>query len=362
MKRRTFTTALGAATLTSPLAATRAFAQDKPAVIRIGFPNAGTGGRPLGGGAYTANAHHLRAIDEEFRGDGIRVEWKFFPGAGPALNESLANGLVDFGFGHGDLPVLVGKSTGLKHKVIASSSRGGDSYFVVPTASSAKTLTDLKGKRIATFKGTASQLTLNRWFDKFGLTDKDFRVISLDSDSTLAALSTGDIDGAVRAPFDLEARGVARRIHEVLDDPYITRPGTIWVSEAFEQRYAPLVQRLVTRLVKVAHWSTQEANRERQYQLWATSGTPYIDYKVAWDRTRDLRTRINPLLDDYYAASLQRSVEEVKKYRLVRREVSIDGWLEPKYLQQALKELQLEDYWPQQDADGKVKVPGRKLA
>ena len=118
----------------------------------------------------------------------------------------------------------------------------------------------------------------------------------------------------------------------------------------------------IPRLVKVAHWSTQEANRERQYQLWATSGTPYIDYKVAWDRTRDLRTRINPLLDDYYAASLQRSVEEVKKYRLVRREVSIDGWLEPKYLQQALKELQLEDYWPQQDADGKVKVPGRKLA
>jgi sulfonate transport system substrate-binding protein len=222
MKRRTFTTALGAATLTSPLAATRAFAQDKPAVIRIGFPNAGTGGRPLGGGAYTANAHHLRAIDEEFRGDGIRVEWKFFPGAGPALNESLANGLVDFGFGHGDLPVLVGKSTCLKHKVIASSSRGGDSYFVVPTASSAKTLTDLKGKRIATFKGTASQLTLNRWFDKFGLTDKDFRVISLDSDSTLAALSraTSTAPCALRSTWRPAAwRGASTRFSTIRTSP-----------------------------------------------------------------------------------------------------------------------------------------------
>jgi sulfonate transport system substrate-binding protein len=206
MKRRTFSAAVGALAFASR----PSFAQDKPPVIRIGFPGAGTGGRPLIGGSYIANSHHLRAIDEEFKADGIRIEWKFFPGADPALNESLANGLVDFGFGHGDLPVLVGRSTGLKQKVIASSGRGGDSYFVAPAASSAKTLAELKGKRIATFKGAAAQLTLNRWFEKFGLSDKDFRVISLDGDSTLAALSTGDIDGTVRAPFDLEARGVAR--------------------------------------------------------------------------------------------------------------------------------------------------------
>lgn len=358
MKRRTFSAAVGALAFASH----PSFGQDKPPVIRIGFPGAGTGGRPLIGGSYIANTHHLRAIDEEFKADGIRIEWKFFPGAGPALNESLANGLVDFGFGHGDLPVLVGRSTGLKHKVIASSGRGGDSYFVVPAASSAKTLPDLKGKRIATFKGTAGQLTLNRWFEKFGLSDKDFRVISLDGDSTLAALSTGDIDGTVRAPFDLEARGVARRIHEIVDDPNITRPGTVWVADAFEGKYPQLVQRLVTRLVKVAHWSSQEANRERQYQLWATSGTAYLDYKAAWDKTRDLRDRQNPLLDEYYVASIEKSIEEVKRYKLVRRDVSIDGWIEPKYLQNALKDLKLEDFWPQEDANGQVKVPGRKLA
>ncbi|MES2935682.1 MAG: ABC transporter substrate-binding protein [Pseudomonadota bacterium] len=361
MKRRTFASLLGAAPLLAinPL---RAFAaEDKPTVIRISFPNAGTGGRPLGGGTYTANAHHLRAIDEEFKADGIKIEWKFFPGAGPALNESFANGLTDFAFGHGDLPVIVGRSTGLKHKVILSSGRGGNSYFVVPAASPAKTLADLKGKRLATFKGTAGQLTLYRWLDKFGLNEKDFRIISLDSDSTLAALSTGDIDGTVRTPFDLESRGVARRIHEILDDPYLNRPGTLWVGEEFEKKYPAIVQRVVTRLIKVAQWSTQEVNREKQYQLWATSGTPYVDYKTDWGKTADLRNRINPLLDEYYTASIQRSIEEAKKYKLIRRDVTLDGWLEPKYLNYALKELELEDYWPQWDASGKTKVPGRKL-
>ncbi len=362
MKRRTFVTSALVSAPFINLLPMGARAQDaKPATLRISFPGAGTGGRPIVGGSYPANAHLLREIDDEFKADGIKVEWKHFPGAGPALNESFANGLTDFAFGHGDLPLIVGRSTGLKHKILLSSGRGGGSYFVVPSGSTAKTLADLRGKRIATFKGTAGQLTTYRWFDRFGLSDKDFKVISLDSDSTLAALSTGDIDGTVRAPFDLEARGVARRIQEILDDPTITRPGTVWVSEEFEKRYPAIVQRVVTRAVKVAHWSTQPANREKQYQLWATSGTPYIDYQREWERTTDLRNRINPLLDDYYRASIQNSIEEVKKYKLVRRDVAFDNWLEPKYLQQALKDLQLEDYWPQQGADGKTKTPGRKL-
>ena len=362
MKRRTFTTLLGAAPLLG-LSSLRALAADeKPASIRISFPGAGTGGRPIVGGSYPANSHLIRAVDEEFKADGIRIDWKFFPGAGPALNESFANGLTDFAFGHGDLPLIVGRSTGLKHKILMSSGRGGDSYFVVPSGSPAKALPDLKGKRIATFKGTAGQLTLYRWFDKFGLSEKDFRVISLDNDSTLAALSTGDIDGTVRAPFDVEARGVAHRIHEIINDPYIARPGTVWVGEEFEKKYPHIVQRLVTRLVKVAQWSTQDANREKQYQLWATSGTPYVDYKKGWEATKDLRDRHNPLLDEYYVASIQRSIEETKKYKLIRRDVSIDGWLEPKYLNTALKELQLEDYWAQQDSKGAIKVPARKLS
>jgi len=107
--------------------------------------------------------------------------------------------------------------------------------------------------------------------------------------------------------------------------------------------------------------SSSAWSREKQLQLWSTSGTPYVDYKKGWERTPDLRRRINPLLDEYYQSSIQSSIEEIRKYKLIRRDVPFEGWLEPKYLNLALKELKLEDYWPQQGADGKVKVPGRKL-
>ncbi len=359
MKRRSFNSALLAGLGAPALIGLsgQAFGQArKPTTIRIGFPGAGTGGRPLPSSGYTANAVFRGEIEQEFAADGIKIEWKYFVGAGPALNESYANGLLDICFGHGDLPLIVGRSTGLKHKVVLSSGRGSDVYFVAPSRSQAKSIAELKGKTLSVQKGTAGQLTLYRVLSKNGFNEpeKEFRIISQIRDDRIASLATGDIAGAVETPFGLEARGVAKRIYEVFDDPDISAPGSVWVGEAFEQQYPDIVQRLVTRLVKVAHWSTQEANRETQYQMWTRSGTnTYIDNKQVWGRVKDLRTRINPLLDDYYVAAIKKSIDEAKRYRLIRRDVSQEGWVERKYLDHALAELKLENYWPTQDATGK---------
>jgi sulfonate transport system substrate-binding protein len=361
MKRRSFNAAL-ASSLAAPAliglspGIARAQTTSKPATIRIGFPGAGTGGRPLPDTGFTANVVFRNELEQEFANDGIKIEWKYYVGAGPALNEAYANGLLDFCFGHGDLPLIVGRSTGLKHKIIMSSGRGGDSYFVVPATSTARAITDLKGQTLACQKGTAGQLRLYRFLARYGFNEpeKEFRIISQINDDTRASLATGNIAGAIDSPFGLEARGVAKRLAEIFDDPYINVPGSVWVSEPFEKQYPDLVQRIVNRLVKTAHWSSQEANRETQYQLWTRSGrNQYIDNKQTWSRVKDLRTRINPLMDEYYLTSIQRSVDEIKKYKLTRRDVSLEGWIEPKYLNNALREQKLETFWPTQDATGK---------
>jgi len=323
--------------------------------VRIGFPSAGSGGRPLPTSGYTANAVFNGELEKELRSLGIKVEWKYYVNAGPALNEAFANGLLDFCFGHGDLPLLVGRSTGLKHKVLASSGRGGDTYLLVPAASNYQKVTDLKGKTLSVQKGTAGQLTLYRFLNRFGFDDpeKQFRIISQITDDRRASLSTGDIAAGIDVPWALEARGITRRVAEFHDDPYITSPGTIWVGDEFEQKYPDIVQRIVTSLVRTAHWSTQEANRETQYQWWTRSGVnSYLDNKTDWNRIKDLRPRNSPLLDEYYVASIQKAIGEIKRYRLARKEASLDGWLEPKYLNNALRELKLENYWIRQAANG----------
>lgn len=359
MKRRHLLTALLAASLASVLPA---FAQEaKPTVIRIAYSGAGTGGRPLGGGNVLATAHLRGTLEDEFKADGIKVQWSFFPGAGPATNEASANGLIDFAY-HGDLPLIVGKSTGLQRKVILALGRFGNTYFVVPADSQARTLADLKGKRIAVFKGTAGQLTLARVLAREGFSEKDFRVINMDTEATRAALATKDIDGAIVTPFDLQARGVAKVLFEIPRDPNVTSVGSFWVSEEFEKKYPHIVQRVVNTLVRTAVWASEEKNRDEQFKLWGQAGTtPYADYVKTW-QGYTLKERNSPLLDEYFFVTLGRAIEEARRFKLIRRELGTDGWVDPKYVNQAVKDLKLEGFWPEFDAQGKSKPAARVAA
>jgi sulfonate transport system substrate-binding protein len=351
MNRRHLLAALAAATaFTSP-----AFADDgKPAVIRVAYSGAGTGGRPIGGGNVLATAHQRGVLEDEFKADGIKIQWSFFPGAGPATNEASANGLVDFAY-HGDLPLIVGKSTGLQRKVILALGRFGNTYFVVPSDSQAKTLADLKGKRIAVFKGTAGQLTLARVLEREGLAEKDFRVINMDTEATRAALATKDIDGAIVSPFDLQARGIARVLFEIPRDPKVTGVGSFWVSEEFEKKYPQVVQRVVNALVRTSVWASDEKNRDAQFKLWGQVGTtPYADWVRTWEGYT-LKERNSPLIDDYFVASLKKAIDESRRFKLIRRDLSTDGWIDPRYVNQAVHDLKLEGFWPEFDAEGRVK-------
>lgn len=337
-------------------AALPVLAEDKPLEIRLGVPGAGVGGKPKVGGSAYATAHLRGVLEKEFAKDGIKVNWLFFPGAGPALNESLSNKKVDFGVGHGDLPVIVGRSSGLKNKLLLTTGRFGPVYFTVPATSGAKSLADLKGKTISVFKGTNQQLILGRLLRKYGFTEKDFRIISQDTYSAQTSLATGDIEGTITSPWTLESRGVAKRVLELRKDPNLTGPLVFWVSEDFEKKYPSVVQRVVTALVRDTKWSSEEANRDAQYKLWAQSGVPYLDYKKDWD-DYELKDRNTPYFDDYAINSLKKSVQQSLDFKLIRRPVTVDDWIEPKYLNTALKELNLENFWPKFDVNGK-KIAG----
>lgn len=328
-------------------------AQETPKEIRFGISAAGVGGKPKTGGSFVANTHLRGLLEKEFAKEGIKIVWYFFPAAGPATNEAFSNHKIDFGF-HGDLPLIVGRSTGLKHKIVISTGRFGPLYFVVPINSQAKTLADLKGKTISSFKGTNGQLFLARLLRQHGLTEKDFRIISQDIYAARTSLSTGDIDGTLISPWSLESRGVARRLSEVRDNKFNPTPTTLWVGEEFEKKYPYIVQRVVNVLVASARWSSDEANRDTQLKLWTQSGNAYADYKGDW-AGYELKERHNPLLDEYYIAVLKKGVEEAYQFGLIRKKVTVDDWIEPKYLNKALKDQGLENFWPRYNVAGQKK-------
>ncbi len=117
MKRRTFSFGLLASGLSTALTSRSAFAGSAPSIIRIGYPSVGIGNRPIVGGSPAGTVHLRGLLEEEFKAEGIKIQWNFLRGAGPAVNELFANGLADFGFGLGDLPSIIGHSGGLKTRI-----------------------------------------------------------------------------------------------------------------------------------------------------------------------------------------------------------------------------------------------------
>jgi sulfonate transport system substrate-binding protein len=124
-----------------------------------------------------------------------KVEWSEFPSA-QALLEALSAGAVDAG-SVGDAPFMFAYATGAKIKAVQATraSGGGASTAILVRANSAiRTAADLKGRRIATGRGSVGHYLLLRVLETAGLTPKDVTVVFLNPGDAKAAFDSGTVD------------------------------------------------------------------------------------------------------------------------------------------------------------------------
>jgi sulfonate transport system substrate-binding protein len=330
---------------------------DAPSVIRIAYPGVGVGNRPVVGGSSAATVHLKGMLEEEFKKDGIQVTWSFLRGAGPAVNELYANGLVDFSL-LGDLPSIIGRSGGLKTRVLAATAIRGNTYIFVPSGSSIQTVADLRGKKVAIFKGTNIQLSAAKVLEKFGLKESDIRAINMDSATARAAMATGDVDAAFgwTEYLSLRDQGLARLLYSTdASDPLAFRHCSFIGSEDFINRYPEHTKRVVKTLVLAAKWlSDQDANPAPAFQLWARSGVTFANFKED-QGSNSLKVLSSPLLDEYLVSQYNTNIQEAKRFGLIRKTFRFEDWAEPRFLNEVLHELNLEEFWAPYAKDGKPK-------
>ncbi|WEX91709.1 ABC transporter substrate-binding protein (plasmid) [Sinorhizobium garamanticum] len=324
--------------------------------IRLGHPGTGLDNRQYSHGDATSYARARELIEREFASDkDIKVEWTYFRGAGPALNESVAAEQLDF-FLLGDLPAIVGRSRGLEHKFLFATSRHEPIYLAVPANSDIKSIDDVKGRKVALFKGTNLQLATDHVLSTHGLTEKDVRFINLDTSAAVAALASGNVDAVFGGPefLALANKGIVKIAYTTKgDDPTLGRNSSYLVTAAFEQAHPDLTQRVVTTFVKAAAFASDPSNKDEVFDGWSLSGFPKDVFETDLEGDT-LANRLNPLIDDFVVARYKDKVARAKTYGLIKGDVDVDGWLEPKYLRQALKELKLENHWSSLTANGEV--------
>src|SRR4051794_23058580 len=341
--------ALGA-TGASALASRGSAAEAPPPVIRLAGQSAGYG-KPYG--TMTVGilaARHL--LEDAFGGEGTRVEWQFPTGTGPAINEALANGQADFA-NYGGLPNILGRSAGLKTRILASYGVG-IIYVAARKGAGIARVADLKGRRVAVARGTINQLSMARILADSGLTERDLQLFDLKAPDQVAALSSGDVDAAFGSSNFLELRdqGVVDIVYDNRDRP---RPsnffGSFLVTEAFAARYPETTQRVVDGFVQAAHWASLPENREQGLDLWALSGIPRR--AVAEDAEgMQLKERVNPLIDEFYLAQMENGARFALENRLARKPIELGTWIDRSYLDRSLGRLGLKDFWTARGADG----------
>lgn len=124
-----------------------------------------------------------------------RVEWSEFPSA-QTLLEALGGGAVDAG-AVGDAPFVFAYAAGAKIKAVAATQAAGGgaaTAIVVRDGSPIRNDADLKGRRIATGRGSVGHYLLLRVLERAGLTPKDVTVVYLNPGDAKAAFASGAVD------------------------------------------------------------------------------------------------------------------------------------------------------------------------
>ncbi len=166
--------------------------------------------------------------------------------AGPPFFAAFQSGSIDVGF-MGFQPAVTAVAQGIPVKIIAlENDAWGAEGLVVRPDSGIKTLADMKGKTIATKRGSSADTAIRAGLRKAGLKDTDVKIVDVDVTALVPAFTKGDIHGGwYWEPWmGLLKRqgGVVIAVDKDVDVPV----GIVWVArEAWIRENPAAVQRLL---------------------------------------------------------------------------------------------------------------------
>ena len=122
-----------------------------------------------------------------------KIEWFNFPAAQP-LGEALNAGAIDIG-GLGDAPLIFAYAAGARVRAVAATrSQPIDLAILVPAGSSIKSAADLKGKRIATTRGSIGHFLAIATLERAGIKLSDVTLAFMQPADAKSALESGNVD------------------------------------------------------------------------------------------------------------------------------------------------------------------------
>lgn len=284
-------------------------------------------GAPQGGdvlrvGSQRGGTKAVMVASGALEGAPYKVEWAEFAAAQPLL-EAVGANAIDVGV-TGDAPFIFAYRSGSPIKAVGVQTvrprPAGALAIIVPHASPARSITDLKGKKIATTRGSVGHYLVIRALEAAHLPPDWVELTFLAPGDARAAFSSGAIDGwATWTPYLQPAlKDGAKSIADGRD--LVNGYGLDVASDAAITAKAEILRDFLKREAKALDWARR--NPEPYAVVLAKeTGLPL-------DNARDYaakNARTAAPIDDALVADLERVAEGFERAGAARSERDLSG-------------------------------------
>lgn len=205
-------------------------------------------------GDQRGNARAVMEAAGVLEGVPYKIQWHEFPNAAPVL-EALGAEHLDAG-SLGDAPLTFAAASGVKVKAILASQYLGNG-LIVGKDSKVQTVADLRGKKIATVRGSSGHALALAALAHSGLTEHDVDfVFTTPSEATLA-LSGGDVDAVATWEPYISFAAAQSQVRIVADGKDFPSLNYLVASDKAIADKRGELQDFARRLAKARQWGTE---------------------------------------------------------------------------------------------------------
>ncbi len=249
-----------------------------------------------------------------------KIEWKEFAAAAPLL-EALGAGALDSGL-VGDAPFTFAAAANVPVKAIGAIRQTGDGLAVlVPKNSAIKSFDDLKGKKIATGRGSIGHQLILAALESKGWTTSDVQIVFLAPSDAKVAYSRGSVDAwSTWEPY-VSQEEVLFQSRVVLNAEGLTSGLSFVVAtpNAIRDKHTELEDYL-RRLTAARAWALQ--NADAYAQTWGKLMNVAPSVPLNW-LTR-AKIKIAPI-DDGVAADEQKTIDLYLRSGLIKTKLDANA-------------------------------------
>ncbi|HKW79026.1 MAG TPA: aliphatic sulfonate ABC transporter substrate-binding protein [Candidatus Limnocylindria bacterium] len=183
---------------------------------------------------------------------GVTVKWVYSAGSSNALNFLQGNS-VDFGSTAGSA-ALLSRANGNPIKVVYIYEQPEWTALVVAKDSTAKSITDLRGKKIAAQKGTDPYFFLLRTLQQAGLSQADIQYVNLPHADGRTALERGQVDAWSGLDPHMAASELQAGSKLIYRNKDFNTYGFLNAREDFLRKYPETTKRLIQLYERAKQW------------------------------------------------------------------------------------------------------------